>query len=79
MQDRIYRRCFSEWMKDPSPEHKPFQMIFRDLNMETSLRVFCGSYIKEENVREISNKYWQITKALELVNFPFGAFRPARR
>lgn len=47
-------------------------MIFRDLNMETSLRVFCGNYIKEENVREISDKYWQITKALELVNFPFG-------
>ena len=47
-------------------------MIFRDLNMETSLRVFCGSYIAEDNVREISAKYWQITKALELVNFPFG-------
>ncbi|KAL8280890.1 hypothetical protein RQP46_006569 [Phenoliferia psychrophenolica] len=72
VQDRIYRRCFSEWVKDPSPEHKPFQMIFRDLNMETSLRVFCGSYIAEDNVREISAKYWQITKALELVNFPFA-------
>lgn len=47
-------------------------MIFRDLNMETSLRVFCGDYIKEDNVREISDKYWQITTALELVNFPFG-------
>lgn len=49
-------------------------MLFRDLNMETSLRVFCGEYIAQSNVKEISDKYWQITKALELVNFPFGAF-----
>lgn len=47
-------------------------MIFRDLNMQTSLRVFCGNYISEVNAQEISDKYWQITLALELVNFPFG-------
>ncbi|KAM0749617.1 cytochrome P450 [Meredithblackwellia eburnea MCA 4105] len=71
-QDRIYRKFFAEWLADKSPEHKPYTMIFRDLNMETSLRVFCGSYIKQENVQEITEKYWQITKALELVNFPFA-------
>lgn len=59
-------------MADPDPKPKPYWMLFRDLNMETSLRVFCGEYIAQENVSEISAKYWQITKALELVNFPFG-------
>lgn len=73
VQDRVYRKCFSQWLADPSPAHKPYQMIFRDLNMETSLRVFCGNYVKDENIQEISDKYWLITRALELVNFPFGA------
>ncbi|KAK4699635.1 hypothetical protein P7C70_g6625, partial [Phenoliferia sp. Uapishka_3] len=72
VQDRINRQCFNRWMSDPSPAHKPYQMIFRDLNMETSLRVFCGNYVRDENVQEISDKYWLITRALELVNFPFA-------
>ncbi|ORY90828.1 cytochrome P450 [Leucosporidium creatinivorum] len=72
VQDRIYRAAFKRWLADPDPEPKPYWMIFRDVNMETSLRVFCGDYIAQENVREISDKYWQITKALELVNFPFA-------
>ena len=72
VQDRIYRATFAKWMADPDPNHKPYQMLFRDLNMETSLRVFCGSYISETDAKEVSDKYWLITQALELVNFPFG-------
>lgn len=45
-------------------------MPARDLNMRTSLKVFCGDYIPEEGIMEISDKYWQITRAMELVNFP---------
>lgn len=44
----------------------------RDFNMEVSLKVFCGPHIPQHAVKEISNKYWQITKALELVNFPLA-------
>ncbi len=44
----------------------------RDFNMETSLRVFCGPHIPQHAVRIISDRYWKITKALELVNFPFA-------
>lgn len=44
----------------------------RDLNMETSLKVFCGDYIPEHAQQDISDKYWLITVALELVNFPFA-------
>lgn len=74
MQDRIYRQTFARWLADPTPGHQPYQMLFRDLNMETSLRVFCGNYISEKDAKDVSDKYWMITQALELVNFPFGAF-----
>lgn len=47
-------------------------MAMRDLNMETSLKVFCGDYIPEDAQQDISDKYWLITVALELVNFPFA-------
>jgi sterol 22-desaturase len=47
-------------------------MTARDLNMDTSLRVFCGNHIPEEAAKEISEKYWDITRALELVNFPLA-------
>jgi len=40
--------------------------------METSLRVFCGDYIPDEGAKQISDSYWLITVALELVNFPFA-------
>jgi len=44
----------------------------RNLNMEVSLRVFCGSHISTSASNEIAEQYWQITKALELVNFPLA-------
>jgi C-22 sterol desaturase len=47
-------------------------MTARYLNMDTSLRVFCGNHIPEHAAQEISDKYWAITQALELVNFPFA-------
>ena len=55
---------------DPAP--KPIMMTARALNMDTSLRVFCGSHIDEEAALEIGEKYWDITLALELVNFPLA-------
>jgi C-22 sterol desaturase len=71
-QERIYQEYFSKWLSDPDPNPKPYQMEFRDLNMITSLRVFCGDFIPEDAVQEISHKYWLITSALELVNFPLA-------
>jgi len=72
IQDFYYRKHFAEWLASPEQDWKPFQMLFRDMNMETSLRVFCGDYIADKDVREVSDNYWKITKALELVNFPFA-------
>lgn len=45
-------------------------MTTRHLNMETSLRVFCGYHIPDSAIEEINSKYWAITQSLELVNFP---------
>ncbi len=73
IQDAIARKHFAQWLeaaKDGQP--KPIMMTARDLNMETSLRVFCGNHIPEDASKEISEKYWDITRALELVNFPLA-------
>ncbi|KAI0963058.1 hypothetical protein AcW1_000246 [Taiwanofungus camphoratus] len=74
IQDAITRKHFSKWLaeaaQDPAP--KPIMMLARDLNMDTSLRVFCGPHIGDAAAREITDKYWLITVALELVNFPLA-------
>lgn len=70
IQDRIYRAFFARWMAEGTNEGKPYVMEMRDLNMETSLRVFCGNYIPPAAEKEINDNYWLITVALELVNFP---------
>ncbi|THU91654.1 cytochrome P450 [Dendrothele bispora CBS 962.96] len=73
IQDDITRKHFAQWMKDR--EGKGAQSIMmpaRFLNMDTSLRVFCGNHIPDHATREISDKYWAITQALELVNFPLA-------
>ncbi|KAG8220156.1 cytochrome P450 [Butyriboletus roseoflavus] len=73
IQDAISRNHLNQWLanaaKDPSP--KSIMMTARELNMHTSLRVFCGNHIPEHGAAEINQKYWDITRALELVNFPF--------
>lgn len=71
IQDRVTREHFRDW---PSTDGKarPLMMIARHLNMDTSLRVFCGDHIPAAATQEISDKYWDITRALELVNFPLA-------
>ncbi|CAE6433069.1 unnamed protein product [Rhizoctonia solani] len=71
-QDAISRKYFAEWLKNASTEHQESMLPMRNLNMEASLRVFCGRHIPTEAAYEISDKYWLITKALELVNFPLA-------
>lgn len=74
IQDQIARKYFAQWLddqkRDPSPQ--PIMMRARNLNIETSLRVFCGNHIPEAATQEISDNYWKISKALELVNFPLA-------
>jgi C-22 sterol desaturase len=70
IQERIYRSYFKEWMKVKEPREMMLHM--RDLNMETSLSVFVGPYLQEDEKLLINKKYWLITCALELVNFPLA-------
>ena len=72
--DSVTRKHIQQWFEifKADPTEKMMMMKIRDLNMETSLRVFCGSHLPDEAPREISDKYWDITIALELVNFPFA-------
>lgn len=70
IQEAIYRRTFKEWTSYKGA--RPMMMPMRDLNMETSLSVFVGPYLTAEDKALINKKYWDITTALELVNFPFA-------
>ena len=73
-QDAIARQWFSTWLDESAASDEPlsFMMRARNLNMRTSLKVFCGPHIPEEAIRVISDKYWLITSALQLVNFPLA-------
>lgn len=66
------REHFDKWLKKGNRDHEDIMNKVRDLNMETSLRVFCGSHISGPAVQEITEQYWLITLALELVNFPLA-------
>lgn len=70
----IARKHYSQWLevakKDPSA--MPIMFKVRNMNMDTSLRVFCGPHIPDHATEEINDKYWLITRALELVNFPLA-------
>ncbi|KDQ54835.1 hypothetical protein JAAARDRAFT_60295 [Jaapia argillacea MUCL 33604] len=72
IQDVISRKHFAKWLADSSETHQPIMMTARDANMDTSLRVFCGKHIPDHAAQEIADKYWAITVALELVNFPLA-------
>ncbi|TFK57563.1 cytochrome P450 sterol C22-desaturase [Heliocybe sulcata] len=74
IQDAISRQHFVKWLAAAAKNPKPEVIMWtcRDLNMETSLRVFCGDHIPDHAFKEISDKYWAITAALELVNFPLA-------
>jgi len=49
---------------------RPYMHEFREINCANSLRVFCGRYISDDQVKDISDNYYKVTAALELVNFP---------
>ncbi|CAO3669228.1 unnamed protein product [Umbelopsis ramanniana] len=70
IQDRVYTKHFKEWLALDGKSEQ-YQWRFRELNMESSLRVFLGDFLSDEVCSTISQKYFDITAALELVNFPW--------
>jgi len=74
VQENIARKHLANWLKQTQEtgEDHILMRAARFLNMDTSIRVFCGNHVTEEAVLEINDKYWLITNSLELVNFPFA-------
>lgn len=72
-QEEVYRTYFKRFMqitKDQGGKPIPFMGEFREVQVAISCRTFVGYYITDEAVRKISDEYYLITAALELVNFP---------
>ncbi|EAU92626.1 C-22 sterol desaturase [Coprinopsis cinerea okayama7 len=67
------RKHISKWIEQGKDgKAHAIMMTARFLNMDTSLRVFCGNHLPEHAAAEINEKYWLITQAFELVNFPLA-------
>ncbi|KAH7104693.1 cytochrome P450 sterol C22-desaturase [Auriculariales sp. MPI-PUGE-AT-0066] len=74
MQDTLTRRHIARWLVEADLKKKPQEIMtrLRDVNMEISLKVFCGSHIPDSAIAVIVDRYWTISIALQLVNFPFA-------
>lgn len=73
-QEEVYRKYFDRFVEISQEENRgkpvPFMPHFRELMCAVSCRTFVGHYMSEQAVKKIANDYYNITAALELVNFP---------
>jgi len=72
-QEELYERYFKTFL-DATAKNQgkptPFMPYFRELMTAVSCRTFVGHYMDDETVKKINDDYYNITAALELVNFP---------
>lgn len=68
VQEKYMDLYFEKFVKMDGP--REFFPEFRELLCALSLRTFCGDYITEQQIALITDNYFHITAALELVNFP---------
>lgn len=71
--ESIIEKCFASFVQrskelDYKPE--PWMHKFREFMTMLSCNTFVGDYISASAVKKISDDYYLITEALELVNFP---------
>jgi C-22 sterol desaturase len=72
-QEEVYDKYFESFLnttKQNGGKEIPFMHIFRELMCALSCRTFVGHYMSDETVKRIADDYYNITAALELVNFP---------
>lgn len=72
-QQQVYDEYFEDFLrmtKDRDGATQPFVYKLRELMCAVSCRTFVGHYMSREGVKRIADDYYQITAALELVNFP---------
>ncbi|KAH6716944.1 cytochrome P450 [Leptodontidium sp. 2 PMI_412] len=72
-QDAVYNAYFERFLKvtkDAGGKPVPYMPEFREVMCAVSCRTFVGYYISDEAIKKIADDYYNITAALELVNFP---------
>jgi C-22 sterol desaturase len=71
-QEEVYNDYFARFLKVSKDANgpKPFMAEFRELMCAVSCRTFVGHYLSDEAVKKIADDYYNITAAMELVNFP---------
>ncbi|QDS71100.1 hypothetical protein FKW77_009179 [Venturia effusa] len=71
-QEEVYNKFFKKFVQTTKDAAKaiPFMPSFRLLITTVSCRTFVGHYMSEETINKINDDYYNITAALELVNFP---------
>ncbi|EHL02722.1 putative Cytochrome 61 [Glarea lozoyensis 74030] len=71
-QEDVYNDYFARFLKVSKDADGPFPFMgeFRELMCAVSCRTFVGHYISDEAVKKIADDYYNITAAMELVNFP---------
>ena len=73
-QEEVYEEYFRKFVETSQVENQgksmPFMPVFRELMCAVSCRTFVGHYMTEAAVKKIADDYYNITAALELVNFP---------
>lgn len=66
----VYLKRFLTVTEEAGGKPVPFMAEFRELMCAVSCRTFVGHYISDEAIKKIADDYYNITAALELVNFP---------
>ena len=72
-QEEVYDKYFAKFLdisKQNGGQAIPFMPQFRELMCAVSCRTFVGHYMTEAAVKKIADDYYNITAALDLVNFP---------
>ena len=72
-QEEVYTRYFKKFLEktqENNGEPVPFVFEFRELMCAVSCRTFVGHYLPDESMKKIADDYYNITAAMELVNFP---------
>jgi sterol 22-desaturase len=71
-QEECYNIYFERFLRVSKEANGPvpFMAEFRELMCAVSCRTFVGHYISDDAIKKIADDYYNITAAMELVNFP---------
>lgn len=71
-QEEVYNEYLEEFLRESEAAGEPKAWVYylRELMCAVSCRTFVGHYMSREGVKRIADDYYNITAALELVNFP---------